>query len=171
MSSTLKPSEGASPRTVGILAVALATLTAIPALAQAPVLDCAALNSQKNEITAFFGYTFNPGAPTRVLSPNFFDAGVVHGTVPIDFPKFAEHVLFSVTFPSTESVTWRFKGSTLTVAASSVTLPCQAECGSMDCPGPSGASGNQGGTAPLIQAISASPGMANATRAAAWPNF
>src|ERR1700680_820821 len=101
---------------------------AIPAGAQVPVLDCAAFNSQTNQITAFFGYSSNSSAPTNIPlgADNFVDAlGLLHGSIPIAFPQTAEHVLFSVTFSSTQSVGWHLNGVSATADSTSVTSPCQ----------------------------------------------
>jgi hypothetical protein len=117
------------------LAMSIAIVSAVTARAQlTPVLDCAALNSQTNTITAYFGYTSNTTPPLTIPlgTNNFVDAAgtVVGGVIPVAFAQQAQHVLFSVAFASTATVAWHLNGLVATANAASVASPaCQIAVG------------------------------------------
>jgi hypothetical protein len=108
-------------------------IPAVTAQAQTPVVDCAILNSQTGQVTAFFGYTSNTNAPTTIpLGANNSLAGpaTLYGSIPVTFPQQAAHVLFSVKFIPPQTVAWTLNGNTATASAQSVASPaCQAAVG------------------------------------------
>jgi hypothetical protein len=113
--------------------ILLAISTVVILGAQQPVLDCAVLNSQAGQITAYFGYTgASPGSTVPLGGNNFIDAGgIVYGSVPQSFPQAAQHIVFSVKFNSALTVGWHVNGQSAVANAGSVAAtPCQAALGS-----------------------------------------
>jgi hypothetical protein len=108
-------------------------IPAVTAQAQIPVVDCAILNSQTGQVTAFFGYTANTNAPTTIplgASNSLDGPATLYGSIPVIFPQQSAHVLFSVKFIPPQTVAWNLNGMTATASAQSVASPvCQTVVG------------------------------------------